>query len=356
MEKQNLRHRVFYKSLPKIELHRHLEGSLRLTTMLEIARENDLDLPYQDVDSFRKMVQVLDGEPLTHQNFLSKFQVLRYLYRSEEIIRRITTEAIADAAEDNIHYMELRFTPVALTRVSDFSMQYAIEWVADAAEKASSLYGVKTRLIASFNRHESYELADEVTQLAIDYNSAGIVGLDVAGAEDGFPAKPFAPLFDKARNEGLYISIHAGEWGNVTNVVEAIQELKADRIGHGILVMQDPAAVNLAREAGTCFEVCVTSNYQSGVVPSLEAHPLMKMIDAGLNVTINSDDPSISQIDLSDEYELACENLGLQLPQLRQCLINAAEAAFLPDEERGILRKAISREFETSSRRGTHQP
>ncbi len=126
--------RDFFRSLPKVELHRHLEGSLRLSTMLEIARLHDLDLPYQDVDEFRHLVQVVEGEPYNFQNFLAKFTSLRHFYQSPEAIKRITHEAIEDAAADNIRYIELRFTPVALTRVQEFPLGEAMDWVIETVE------------------------------------------------------------------------------------------------------------------------------------------------------------------------------------------------------------------------------
>ena len=133
------------------------------------------------------------------------------------------------------------------------------------------------------------------------------------------------------------MTIHAGEWGPATNVKEAIEELSAERVGHGVRVLEDEAIVALARERGTAFEVCVTSNYQSGVIGSLDTHPLMKMLDVGLNVTINTDDPSISRITLSHEYYTACEDLRMTQTTLRQRIVAAAQACFLPESEKEKL-------------------
>ena len=340
-------HRVFYKSLPKVELHRHLEGSLRLSTMIEVARKYALDVPYDNTGLLRPLVQVQNGEPFTHQNFLSKFAKLRLFYQSKEVIQRFTREVIADAAADNIRYMELRFTPVALTRIRDFSMADAIDWVIESTQAAAKDYGVQTRLITSANKHESVELAEEVIDLSIQRAHQGIVAVDLAGAEAEFPGKPFAPHYQKAKAAGLHVTIHAGEWGSAHNVAEAINDLGAQRIGHGVRVMEDEDTIALAKEQQITFEVCPTSNYQSGVVPTIKDHPLKHMLDAGLAVTINTDDPAISQIDLSDEYELACEDLGFSPDQLRQSIRTAAKAAFLPDEERARLVALLDQEFAT---------
>lgn len=347
MSKENqLRHRVFYKSLPKIELHRHLEGSLRLTTMLEIAKEYQLDLPHKQIDTFRPLVQVMDGEPFTYQNFLSKFATLRKFFQSEEVIRKITREAIADAASDNIRYMELRFTPVALTRIRDFPLEAAFDWVIETAEEASEDYGVKTRLIASVNRHESVKLAEQVAQMAADRMSRGIIALDLAGSEAEFPGEEFTGVFKEAKQAGLGVTIHAGEWGGPEIIKLAIDTLGAERIGHGVRILESPSLVEQARELQIAFAVCPTSNYQSGVVTNIYEHPLPKMIDAGLKVTVNTDDPGISQIDLSDEYELCCETLQISPEMLNTLIINAVEATFLPDGEKTALLQSIKTELD----------
>jgi len=333
----------FYTALPKVELHRHLEGSVRLSTLTEIGRTHGLDL--MGTDALRPLVQVGENQPYTFENFLSKFTTLRLFYRSPDVIGRITREAIEDAAVDNIRYMELRFTPVALSRAEDFPLSEVMDWVLEGARKGEEDQGVKTRLVASVNRHESVEQAEEVISLAIDRKDKGIVGIDLAGSEATAPAKPFLGVFNEARQAGLHITIHAGEWAGPENVREAIEDFQTKRIGHGVRVMEDRKVVELAQEQGTTFEVCITSNYQSGVVPGLQAHPFARMLSAGLNATLNTDDPSISRIVLSNEYRLANEDLGIPLAVLRDRTFASAEAAFLPDNERAELVNKLKEEY-----------
>ena len=325
-----------YKLLPKVELHRHLEGSLRLQTMLDIANAHGITIS-ADILHLSDMVQVQDEDPLTFQNFLAKFNTLRLFYRSPDVIHRVTREAVEDAAKDNVKYMELRFTPVALSRAERFPLHDVIEWVCASAAEAAKEYDIKVRLIASVNRHESPELAEQVTWLAASHIERGIVGIDLAGNEAEFSVKPFAPIFAEAKQAGLHLTIHAGEWAGAENVREAIQDVGAERIGHGVRVMEDEEVINLARERGTTFEVCPTSNYQSGVVAALSAHPLSRMLQAGLNVSIGTDDPSVSRIDLTHEYKLVCEDLGVPMHVLKRSILSAAKAAFLPEDEREEL-------------------
>ena len=333
----------FYRSLPKVDLHRHLEGSLRFETLRELARSQGMDLP--PTAQLRTMVQIQEGEKFTFQNFLSKFSTLRLFYRSPEIITRITQEVIADAAADNVRYLELRFTPVALSKAQGFSLAQVMDWVITGARQAEKDFGVITRLIASINRHESVKLAAQVSYLAVERREAGVVGLDLAGNEAEFSAEPFTKIFRNARKEGLHLTVHAGEWGGGENITQAIEVLEAERIGHGIHVLESGAATDLALERQIPFEVCITSNYQSGAVPEISVHPIREMLGRGLNVTINSDDPSISAILLSDEYRLVCEVLDLPLETLHRRILAAARAAFIPDFAKENLVQALDQEF-----------
>jgi len=326
----------YYYALPKVELHRHLEGSLRLPTMLEIARTRGITVPISS-GSLSNLVQVQKSEPSTYQNFLSKFSTLRQFYRSPEVITRLTREAVEDAAKDNIRYLELRFTPAALSRGERFHLSDVIDWVCESTQKAAREFGLRVGLIVSVNRHESVKLAEQVAGLAIARRERGLVGLDLAGNEAEFPAEPFAGIFREAQQSGLKLTIHAGEWGGAANVRDAFEIFNADRIGHGVRVVEDPAIMALARERGAAFEVCVTSNYQTGVTPLSTVHPLMKMLQEGINVTICSDDPSISQISLTDEYHRVCEDMDLSQSKLKERILAAAWAAFLPEQERQKL-------------------
>ncbi|MFT3895003.1 MAG: adenosine deaminase [Anaerolineales bacterium] len=333
-----------YRALPKVELHRHLEGSLRLDTMLDIARQHGITIP-ADVLRLSTLVQVQEEDKFTFQNFLAKFNTLRLFYRSPDVIHRITREAVEDAARDNVRYMELRFTPVALSRAERFPLHDVMDWVATSARESAKKCNITVRLIASVNRHESTELAEQVAWLAAEHLDDGIVALDLAGNEAEFPSEPFYGIFKEARQAGLHVTIHAGEWGPAADIKEAIENLSAERIGHGVRVLEDKDITALAKELGIAFEVCITSNYQSGVVEALEAHPLMKMFENGLNVTLNTDDPSISRITLSHEYYAACNDLQMPQYTLKERIIAAAKAGFLQESEKEKLVTQLTKDL-----------
>ncbi len=320
--------------VPKVELHRHLEGSLRINTLRQIATEKGLSLPEPGLPA---LVQVQPGEEMNFTNFLSKFKTLRLFFDSPEIISRLAREAVEDAAADGVVYLELRFTPLALARTQGFALADVMDWVAHAACDAAQKAGIGLRLIASFNRHEPVQAAEEIAALALERTELGFAGLDLAGNEAEFPATPFIGVMRAAKEAGLRITVHAGEWGGPSNIRQAIEVFGTERIGHGVRVLSDPYTTDLARERGTVFEVCPTSNYQSGVVHSLGEHPLPDMIRSGLKVAIGTDDPSISGITLTDEYRLAVESLGLTEPELLHSIRTAAEAAFLTEPEKTAL-------------------
>lgn len=340
--------RAYLARLPKIELHRHLEGSLRLATLRDIARAYALDLPIGSLDELRPYVQVTTDVP-NYRNFLEKFNVLRRFYQSPEAIHRLTYEVVEDAARDNVRYLELRFTPAALASARRFALADVTDWVLAAVEQACRDYPeIQVGLIASLNRHEPVELAEQVTQIALDRQSRGIVGLDLAGDEVNYPAEPFEGVFAAAAAAGMGLVAHAGEWTGSEAVRAAIEVLGVQRVGHGVRVVEDPAVAALARERSITFEVCLTSNVQSGVVPALALHPLRALCALKLRVTLNSDDPAVSGITLTDEYAAAVEGLGCAGADLKRFILTAAEGSFLPPAGRAALverfRQALARE------------
>jgi adenosine deaminase len=312
--------------------------------MVDIAQKHGVTVPVS-LMNLSGLVQVQDQDPMTFTNFLEKFKTLRQFYKSPQVIHRVTREAVEDAAKDNVRYLELRFTPVALSRAEGFPLHDVMDWVIDSAREAAKEFKIAVGLIASVNRHESPELAEQVAWLAAEHLEDGLLGLDLAGNEAEFKSDPFHGIFREARQAGLRLTIHAGEWGPAENVRDALENLGAERIGHGVRVLEDERVLAQAKERGAVFEVCITSNFQSGVVKSLEAHPLPRMLEAGLKVTVNTDDPSVSRITLSDEYRHVCEDLQLPPDALKRSVLVAAQAAFLKDDDRKKLVDSLTLEL-----------
>jgi len=332
------------KSLPKIDLHRHLEGSLRLDTLVEIAREYQLDVPGHDIETLRPHVQVTTAT-LSVKSFLAKFRLLRKFYQSPETVSRLAYEAVADAAIDNIRYLELRFSPQALARVRGFALTDVTNWVIEAVSRASQDYGIQVGLIVTLVRHDPIISAKKAAEVAFEHHNQisnngfcqGVIGLDLAGDEVNYPMAPFRGLFVEAKRLGMGVTVHAGEWSGAGTVEEAIIGLGADRLGHGVRAVENSKTIRLIRERAITLEICLTSNIQTGVVHNITQHPLIDLLDLDVLATLNTDDPCVSNSSLTEEYQLGVQRLNLDYSDLRRLTLNAASAAFLPDEERSQL-------------------
>ena len=325
------------KALPKVELHRHLEGSLRLGTLVDIAQQHGVDLQSYDLEDLRPLVQMVNDEP-NFQEFLAKFAVLRKFYRAREAIERIAYEVVADAADDNVRYLELRFNPVALAATQGFAFGDVADWVINAVNKAQQDHLITVRLIIQMGRHEP-QYARQLAELAVARQDKGVVAVDLAGDEEHFTAAKFIDIMRWAKAEGLHITAHAGECCNCAaeNIREAIEVIEADRIGHGVQAIKDPSVVRLLRQHNIPLEMCPTSNLQTGAVLNLWQHPLRRLLNMGLPITLNTDDPSISNITLSDEYIVAHFGIGVELQAIKTMILNAARSTFLPPPERQEL-------------------
>ena len=328
-----------FRKLPKIDLHRHREGSIRLGTLLELASEIP-GLPFRK-EELPRLVALQPEDAQTTEVFLGKFGVLRHFYVSKEIIQRTTQEVIEDAAADGVVYLELRVAPAALTAAGAGTYAQALDWVWQASRKAEENAGIQVQLVALMNRHESLAEAARFLELIIERKNDGYCGIDLAGDELHYQGREFIPLFEKARESGLGVSVHAGEWGPAENIQAAILEFRADRIGHGVRVLESPETISLAIGRQIPFEVCLTSNVLSGVAQSLGSHPVGEMMKAGLQVTLNTDDPAIQQTTLSDELALAVSSCGLSSKQVGECMLNAAWAAYLPEPAKAALLQNI---------------
>jgi adenosine deaminase len=332
----SLGHQNSLRDLPKVDLHRHLEGSLRLQTLAEIAQENGIDLPSTSIEDLRPFATVTGEEPDFHR-FLAKFEFLRRFYPTRQVVERVAREAVDDAADDNVKYLELRFNPVALARAQDFPLEAVTSWVCEAVTRAQRDRDIDVNLIVQIGRDEELDTAWELAQLALAHQDQGIVGLDLAGDEKRYPASRLTDIFRHARSEGLHVTIHAGEAGGPENVWEAVQELGAERVGHGVRSVEDSRVLRLLRERKVTLEVCPTSNIQTGTVRRLWHHPLRDLLALDIPVSINTDDPSISDTTLTDEYRIAMSAMGVTLDQIKRSIVTGAEASFRSSEDRQRL-------------------
>lgn len=321
---------------PLVELHRHLDGNVRIETVLDLARQHGLELPAWTVEGLRPHVQITEREP-SLMAFIAKFELLKRVMADYDAVRRIARENLEDAAREGIDYIELRFSPYFMGEEHGLDTFGVVEAACDALEEARGTIPVKAKLISIISRHYGPEIGRVELAAAIRGMDRGVVALDLAGDEANFPGELFVRHFQEARAAGLRVTVHAGEAAGAESVRQAVLELGAERIGHGVRAVEDAAVLDLLAERRIALEVCPTSNVQTSTVASYQSHPLPALLRRGLAVTLNTDDPGISGIDLAHEYRVAAEELGLSAAELRRLQENAVAAAFLTPEEKAEL-------------------
>jgi len=323
--------------LPLVELHRHLDGNVRLETILDLGQEHNLGLPAHDLDALQPYVQVAEPQPGV-MAFIAKFKWQVGVMVDYKAIHRIAFENVEDAKKDGIDYIELRFSPWFMAEAHHLDPVGVVEAVIDGVAAGQREFGIKVNLIGILSRTYGPNVAAKELG-ALLTQSDRICALDLAGDEANFPAKWFREHFRRARNANWHITVHAGETAGPESVWEAVIGLRAERIGHALRAIEDPDLLTFMLENKIGIESCLTSNVQTSCVASYPSHPLKQFLEKGLLATINTDDPGISGIDLPYEYTWAAPKAGLLESQIRQAQANALEVAFLTSDEKNSLRK-----------------
>lgn len=322
-------------NFPLIDLHRHLDGNVRLETILELGKKHKLPLPAWSVEGLRPHVQVT--KPTTGvMDFIQKFAWMVGVLVDYDACRRIALENVEDAYKEGLDYVELRFSPLFMAQPHDLNPEKVVEGVVAGIEQGRKRFDIKVNLIGIISRTFGVEQAWVELESLLNHQES-IVALDLAGDEKNYPGDLFVEHIQKGRSAGWHITIHAGEEAGPESVWQALDELQADRIGHGISAVKDPDLMDRLREERIGLEINLTSNLQTNVVPSLREHPLRVFLEHGILATINTDDPGISGIDLSHEYTQAAPAAGLSPDQIKQVQRNALTAAFLAEDEKDAL-------------------
>jgi adenosine deaminase len=327
-------------AIPLVDLHRHLDGNVRLETILDIGRQHGVKLPADTVEGLRPHAQVLGVEP-SLVDFLAKFELLKLVFVDEDAIARIAEENVEDAHREGLAYVELRLSPAFMGAAYGLAPERVLRACCRGVRAGAARWPVRANLIGIMSRHLGEEVCWTELEAAITCMGEGVVAVDLAGDEANFPGSRFVRHFRRAREAGLHITVHAGEAAGPESVRQAVEELGAERIGHGVRAIEDPAVMALLKARGVAVEQCPTSNIQTSTVPSYAAHPHPPVHRPGLLGTRASDDPGISAIDLPHEYRVARDQLGLAPDELRQLQRNGLRAAFLSDAEKQALQSAM---------------
>jgi adenosine deaminase len=327
--------------LPFIDLHRHLDGNIRLQTMLDLARQHKLKLPGDTLETLSQHVQIHGPLP-DLWSFLVRVDMMVSVLADVDACRRIARENVEDAEREGLDYVELRFSPYFMARQHKLDPAKVVEAVVAGIAEGCAKAKVKVKLIGILSRTFGPQ-ACTIELEALLTQKAHITALDLAGDEKNWPAELFVNHFKRGRDAGWSVTVHAGEAGGAPSVWAAIEKLGATRIGHGVRSTDDPKLMDYLRDHRIGLELNLTSNMQTNTVPSLAAHPMKQFLAHGLLATLNTDDPVISDIDLKFEFEKAAPAAGLTDEDIAVAQRNALEIAWLSPSERAALLAAKAR-------------
>ncbi len=328
------------RSLPKTDLHCHLDGSLRLETLWELAQEGGVDLGVSSREELRERLRPPAGADLAA--YIRVFDSTLAVLQDESSLRRCAYELCEDAAAENVRYIEIRYSPLLHTR-NGTGMPEIIDAVLEGVAKAQRDFGIAGGVILCGIRTIEPMKSLELAELAVSYKNRGVVGFDLAGEEKDYPAKRHIEAFYKILNNNINVTVHAGEGFGAESIHQAIHYCGAHRIGHGTRLWEDPDLLEYVNDHRIALEMCLSSNLHTGSISSLSDHPFRAYFDRELRVTINTDNRLVSSTSVSDELWLACRAFDLSVYDLRKILINGFKSAFSTHaKKKEMLRRAIT--------------
>lgn len=327
---------MLHQDLPVIDLHRHLDGNVRLETILDLGRKYNLPLPADNLDALRPYIQVTSPQA-DIMAYFQKFSWMVSIFADYEACRRVAYENVIDAQAEGIDYIELRFSPWFMAEPHGLDPAGVVEAVIQGVgDGLAETAGIKVNLLGIISRTYGVDIGFKELDALLAFKDQ-IVGLDLAGDEANYPAEWFFEHFKKARDAGWGVTVHAGESAGPDSVWHAIRDLGASRIGHAVRVLEDPELVDYMRDHRIGIESNLTSNVHTRTVESYQVHPLKQFLDLELLATINTDDPGISPVTLAEEYENAVKFAGLTEEDTLKAQKNALEISFLNEQQKHAL-------------------
>ncbi len=328
------------KQLPKTDLHVHLDGSLRVNTLIDLAKKQGVELPTFDPKELEKIV--MSGKNCRNlAEYLQGFDITLSVMQEPEALYRIAYELAEDAAEENVWYMEVRYSPILHTR-KGLKLTTIVDSVIEGLQEAEKKFNIKTGIIICGMRNINPETSLMLAELSVAYKNKGVVGFDLAGQEENYPAKDHRDAFFIIRNNNINTTAHAGEAFGPESIHQAIHYCGAHRIGHGTRLYEDGDLLNYVNDHRIPLEVCLTSNVQTGAATSYETHPLRFYYDYGLRVTINTDNRLVSDTTVTKELYLAAKHLNLTLDDIKSIIIDGFKSAFLPNRAKSIMLNLVN--------------
>jgi adenosine deaminase len=330
----------FVKAIPKVELHLHLEGAIPLETLFNFIQREGTELSIKSVDDLRKRLAYTD-----FAHFIDVWVWKNSFIRDERDFDEIAYQVLRDLSAQNVKYVEAFYSPGDYVG-RGFSVEGITECLLEGKERARRDFGVRCELIVDVIRGDGPDVALRRLDEVETYLGKGVIGVGLGGSEADFPADPYEGVFREARARGFNLTAHAGEAAGPESIWACIDKLGVERIGHGVRPHEDPRLVSLLKERQVPLEMCVTSNVRTGVVESVEAHPIKQYFQQGLIVTVNADDPTMFDTSISQEYLILAQELGFTADELRTLSLSGVEASFLPADDKVLMRSQFEKEWE----------
>jgi len=320
------------EALPKAELHIHLLGAVRPTTLVEIVKAERIDTPYDSQEEMKRLFRYQD-----FGHFIEVYNHLIGLIQHEEHFERLTYEVLGDCAHQNVRYVELSFSSMDHVQ-QGLDFDDMLDAINRGIDRANRDYGIladiRIDLVRNFGSDNAMQTLD-----AVERKPDNIVSVDIGGSEHKFPPQPFEAVYERAKQMGLHLVAHAGEAAGPKSIWDAIKYLDVERVGHAVSAIDDPDLMKFMKERNIAIEACPVSNVRTRVVQSMKEHPIREFYDYGLLVTVNSDDPTLFQTNLNNECKELHRELDFQIDDLFQLSLNAIKASFLSKSKKEVLRK-----------------
>jgi adenosine deaminase len=344
----------FFRQLPKTDLHVHLDGSLRLETIIDLAKRHGVELPSNDPAELRGIMN-LGQNCGSLVEYLKAFDITLRVMQHEDALYRVAYELAEDAARENVRYMEVRYSPMLHTRLG-LRLTSVVEAVLAGLRAAHDTLGVESNVILCGIRNISPQSSLEMAELAVAYKGRGVVGFDLAGAEYDHPAKHHKSAFQLVRDNNINCTIHAGEAYGPESIAQAIHVCGAHRIGHGCRLREDGDLLHYINDHRIPLEVCPSSNVQTGAVRDLSSHPMKLYAALGLRVTVNTDNRLVTDTTVSHELWHCHTKMGLSLADIKSIIVAGFKSAFLPFHVKQAYLRRVTEELERFTAEGSIKP
>ena len=331
------------RALPKTDLHCHLDGSLRLQTLLELADAQGVRLPADTPEGLARAVRA-GAQCESLEDYLTAFDVTLSVLQTEDALRRAAHELALDCAAENVRYLEVRYSPVLHTK-KGLKPTAIVDAVLDGLRAAGRETGIRSNVIICGIRHIDPQTSVRLAELAVAYKGKGVVGFDLAGAEEGHPARRHQAAVQLILDNNVNVTIHAGEAFGPESIAQAVHTCGAHRIGHGVRLRENGDLLNYLNDHRIPLEMCPSSNVQTRSVTDFESHPLKFYFDFGLRVTLNTDNRLITDTTVTKELRLAHERMGFTLEDLCTLIVQGFKSAFLPFREKAELLRDVNAEI-----------